>query len=172
MTEKNIKIFNDNITLLNLDLTSFWNKTDDLINSKVYSFLNEKMKCIDDVIKDENNILKKGDNNDILFEKNKKFIEEIKQEKIKYESNNNKEKLESIQNKNNSLEERIKNLLEEQKASKELIDLKNKELEKANKKIKNMEDKIYDISEFIKTKCKNEIFIKKIVKICNLDNLK
>ena len=172
MTEKNIKIFNDNITSLNLDLTNFWNKTDDLINSKVYSFLNEKMKCIDDVIKDENNILKKGDNNDILFEKNKKFIEEIKQEKIKYESNNNKEKLESIQNKNNSLEERIKNLLEEQKASKELIDLKNKELEKANKKIKNMEDKIYDISEFIKTKCKNEIFIKKIVKICNLDNLK
>ena len=172
MTEKNIKIFNDNITSLNLDLSSFWNKTDDLINSKVYSFLNEKMKCIDDVIKDENNILKKGDNNDILFEKNKKFIEEIKQEKIKYESNNNKEKLESIQNKNNSLEERIKNLLEEQKASKELIDLKNKELEKANKKIKNMEDKIYDISEFIKTKCKNEIFIKKIVKICNLDNLK
>ena len=172
MTEKNIKIFNDNITSLNLDLTSFWNKTDDLVNSKVYSFLNEKMKCIDDVIKDENNILKKGDNNDILFEKNKKLIEEIKQEKIKYESNNNKEKLESIQNKNNSLEERIKNLLEEQKASKELIDLKNKELEKANKKIKNMEDKIYDISEFIKTKCKNEIFIKKIVKICNLDNLK
>ena len=172
MTEKNIKIFNDNITSLNLDLASFWNKTDDLINSKVYSFLNEKMKCIDDVIKDENNILKKVDNNDILFEKNKKFIEEIKQEKIKYESNNNKEKLESIQNKNNSLEERIKNLLEEQKASKELIDLKNKELEKANKKIKNMEDKIYDISEFIKTKCKNEIFIKKIVKICNLDNLK
>ena len=172
MTEKNIKIFNDNITSLNLDLASFWNKTDDLINSKVYSFLNEKMKCIDDVIKDENNILKIGDNNDILFEKNKKFIEEIKQEKIKYESNNNKEKLESIQNKNNSLEERIKNLLEEQKASKELIDLKNKELEKANKKIKNMEDKIYDISEFIKTKCKNEIFIKKIVKICNLDNLK
>ena len=172
MTEKNIKIFNDNITSLNLDLTSFWNKTDDLINSKVYSFLNEKMKCIDDVIKDENNILKIGDNNDILFEKNKKLIEEIKQEKIKYESNNNKEKLESIQNKNNSLEERIKNLLEEQKASKELIDLKNKELEKAKKKIKNMEDKIYDISEFIKTKCKNEIFIKKIVKICNLDNLK
>ena len=172
MTEKNIKIFNDNITSLNLDLTSFWNKTDDLINSKVYSFLKEKMKCIDEVIKDENNILKKGDNNDILFEKNKKLIEEIKQEKIKYESNNNKEKLESIQNKNNSLEERIKNLLEEQKASKELIDLKNKELEKANKKIKNMEDKIYDISEFIKTKCKNEIFIKKIVKICNLDNLK
>ena len=172
MTEKNIKIFNDNITSLNLDLTSFWNKTDDLVNSKVYSFLNGKMKCIDDVIKDENNILKKGDNNDVLFEKNKKLIEEIKQEKIKYESNNNKEKLESIQNKNNSLEERIKNLLEEQKASKELIDLKNKELEKANKKIKNMEDKIYDISEFIKTKCKNEIFIKKIVKICNLDNLK
>jgi len=172
MTAKNIKIFNDNITSLNLDLTSFSNKTDDLINSKVYSFLNERMKYIDNVVKDENNILKIGDNNDILFEKNKKFIEEIKQEKIKYESNNNKEKLESIQNKNNSLEERIKNLLEEQKASKELIDLKNKELEKANKKIKNMEDKIYDISEFIKTKCKNEIFIKKIVKICNLDNLK
>ena len=172
VTEKNIKIFNDNITSLNLDLTSFWNKTDDLINSKLHSFLNERMKYIDDVIKDENNILRKVDNNDILFEKNKKLIEEIKQEKIKYESNNNKEKLESIQNKNNSLEERIKNLLEEQKASKELIDLKNKELEKANKKIKNMEDKIYDISEFIKTKCKNEIFIKKIVKICNLDNLK
>ena len=73
MTEKNIKIFNDNITSLNLDLTSFWNKTDDLINSKVYSFLNEKMKYIDDVIKDENNVLKKGDNNDILFEKNKKY---------------------------------------------------------------------------------------------------
>ena len=169
MTEKNIKIFNDNITSLNLDLTSFWNKTDDLINSKVYSFLNEKMKYIDDVVKDENNILKKGDNNDILFEKNKKFIEEIKQEIIKYESNNNKEKLESIQNKNNSLEERIKNLLEEKKVNNELMDEKNNQLKKANLKIKSMQDKIYDINEFITKKVKNETFVRKINSLCNLE---
>ena len=35
-----------------------------------------------------------------------------------------------------------------------------------------MEDKIFDIFEFIKTKCKNEAFIKKISTVCNIDNIK
>ena len=171
-TEKNIKSFIDNIPSLNLNLTDLENKINNEINNNVVSFLNEKMKSFDDLIKDENNIIKIDDNNECFFEQNKKLIEEIKEEKIKNQSQNNNKKFEEIKDKNNILEEKIKNLLEEKKVNSELINLKNKELEKANTKIKNMEDKIFDINEFIKTKSKNESFIKKINSICNLDNIK
>ena len=171
-TEKNIKSFIDNIPSLNLNLTNLENKIYNEINNNVVSFLNEKMKSFEDLIKEENNIIKIDDNKESFFEQNKKLIEEIKQEKIKNQSQNNNKKFEEIKDKNNILEEKIKNLLEEKKVNSELIDLKNKELEKANTKIKNMEDKIFDINEFIKTKSKNESFIKKINSICNLDNIK
>jgi hypothetical protein len=104
--------------------------------------------------------------------KEKKLIEELKEEKKKNELKNNLNKTENEKNKMEILEERIKNLLEEKKDNNELMELKNKEIEKAKTKIKNMEDKIYDINEFIKNKCKNEAFIKKIHSICNLDNFK
>ena len=171
-TEKNIKSFIDNIPSLNLNLTNLENKINNEINNNVVSFLNDKMKSFDDLIKEENNIIKIDDNKESFFEQNKKFIEEIKEEKIKNQTQNNNKKFEEIKDKNNILEEKIKNLLEEKKVNSELIDLKNKELEKASTKIKNMEDKIFDINEFIKTKSKNESFIKKINSICNLDNIK
>ena len=63
-------------------------------------------------------------------------------------------------NKNNILEERIQSLIEEKKSSNELIDLKSKELKKAYLKIKNMEDKLYDISIYMKKKYKNIALLK------------
>ena len=173
ISEKNIKILKDDISPMNLDLTNFGNKIDDLVNSKVLSFLDDKMKYLDNIIKEENNIIKKNENKDTFLEEKKKLIEEIKQEKMKNElKNNNYDKLEEMVNKNNILEERIQSLIEEKKSSNELIDLKSKELKKAYLKIKNMEDKLYDISEFIKNKCKNEAFIKKIISLCNIENFK
>ena len=173
ISEKNIKILKDDISPMNLDLTNFGSKIDDLVNSKVLSFLDDKMKYLDNIIKEENNIIKKNENNDTFLEEKKKLIEEIKQEKMKNElKNNNYDKLEEMVNKNNILEERIQSLIEEKKSSNELIDLKSKELKKAYLKIKNMEDRLYDISEFIKNKCKNEAFIKKISTVCNIDNIK
>ena len=173
ISEKNIKILKDDISPMNLDLTNFGSKIDDLVNSKVLSFLDDKMKYLDNIIKEENNIIKKNENNDTFLEEKKKLIEEIKQEKMKNElKNNNYDKLEEKVNKNNILEERIQSLIEEKKSSNELIDLKSKELKKAYLKIKNMEDKLYDISEFIKNKCKNEAFIKKIISLCNIENFK
>ena len=173
ISEKNIKILKDDISPMNLDLTNFGSKIDDLVNSKVLSFLDDKMKYLDNIIKEENNIIKKNENNDTFLEEKKKLIEEIKQEKMKNElKNNNYDKLEEMVNKNNILEERIQSLIEEKKSSNELIDLKSKELKKAYLKIKNMEDKLYDISEFIKNKCKNEAFIKKIISLCNIENFK
>ena len=172
-TEKNIKTLIDNISPLNLELTNFDQKINDSINNNVLSFLNEKMKSFDDILKEENNMIKINNNdNKTFFEQNKKLIEELTEEKSKNEIKNNLNKTENIKNKNEILEERIKNLLEEKKVNNELIELKNKELEKANTKIKNMEDKIFDIFEFIKTKCKNEAFIKKISTVCNIDNIK
>ena len=172
-TEKNIKTLIDNISPLNLELTNFDQKINDSINNNVLSFLNEKMKSLDDILKEENNMIKINNNdNKTFFEQNKKLIEELTEEKSKNEIKNNLNKTENIKNKNEILEERIKNLLEEKKVNNELIELKNKELEKANTKIKNMEDKIFDIFEFIKTKCKNEAFIKKISTVCNIDNIK
>ena len=173
ISEKNIKILKDDISPMNLDLTNFGSKIDDLVNSKVLSFLDDKMKYLDNIIKEENNIIKKNENKDTFLEEKKKLIEEIKQEKMKNElKNNNYDKLEEKVNKNNILEERIQSLIEEKKSSNELIDLKSKELKKAYLKIKNMEDKLYDISEFIKNKCKNEAFIKKIISLCNIENFK
>ena len=173
ISEKNIKILKDDISPMNLDLTNFGSKIDDLVNSKVLSFLDDKMKYLDNIIKEENNIIKKNENNDTFLEEKKKLIEEIKQEKMKNElKNNNYDKLKEMVNKNNILEERIQSLIEEKKSSNELIDLKSKELKKAYLKIKNMEDKLYDISEFIKNKCKNEAFIKKIISLCNIENFK
>ena len=131
------------------------------------------MKYFDVLLKDENNMNIINDNdNKTFFEQNKKLIEDLTEEKSKNEIKNNLNKTENVKNKNEILEERIKNLLEEKKVNNELMELKNKELEKANTKIKNMEDKIYDIFEFIKTKCKNETFIKKISTVCNIDNIK
>ena len=173
ISEKKIKILKDDISPMNLDLTNFGNKIDDLVNSKVLSFLDDKMKYLDNIIKEENNIIKKNENKDTFLEEKKKLIEEIKQEKMKNElKNNNYDKLKEIVNKKNILEERIQSLIEEKKSSNELIDLKSKELKKAYLKIKNMEDKLYDISEFIKNKCKNEAFIKKIISLCNIENFK
>ena len=173
ISEKNIKILKDDISPMNLDLTNFGSKIDDLVNSKVLSFLDDKMKYLDNIIKEENNIIKKNENNDTFLEEKKKLIEEIKQEKMKNElKNNNYDKLKEMVNKNNILEERIQSLIEEKKSSNELIDLKSKELKKAYLKIKNMEDRLYDISEFIKNKCKNEAFIKKIISLCNIENFK
>ena len=173
ISEKNIKILKDDISPMNLDLTNVGSKIDEVVNSKVLSFLDDKMKYLDNIIKEENNIIKKNENNDTFLEEKKKLIEEIKQEKMKNElKNNNYDKLEEKVNKNNILEERIQSLIEEKKSSNELIDLKSKELKKAYLKIKNMEDKLYDISEFIKNKCKNEAFIKKIISLCNIENFK
>ena len=172
IADKNIKAFKENISPFNLTLTNFDNKINNLINDNVLTFLNDKMKKFDEIIKEENNLIKIDDNEDTFFEKNKKLLEEIKEEKYKNEYQNNVNKLKDINDKNSILEEKIKSLLEEKTVNKELIDEKNKQLEQANLKIKNMEDKIYDINEFIKTKCKNESFVKKISTICNLDNFK
>ena len=169
ITEKNIKEFKDNISPMNLSLTNFENKINDLINDKVLTFINEKNKNFEKLMNDENNLIKYDDNTNTFFEKNKKILEEIKEERTKSESLNNANKLKDLEDKNNILEERIKNLLEEKKVNNELMDEKNNQLKKANLKIKNMQDKIYDINEFITKKCKNESFIRKINSLCSLE---
>jgi len=169
ITEKNIKEFKDNISPMNLSLTNFENKINDLINNKVLTFINEKNKNFEKLMSDENNLIKIDDNTNTFFEKNKKILEEIKEERTKNESLNNANKLKDLEDKNNILEERIKNLLEEKKVNNELMDEKNNQLKKANLKIKNMQDKIYDINEFITKKCKNESFIRKINSLCSLE---
>ena len=169
ITEKNIKEFKDNISPMNLSLTNFENKINDLINDKVLTFINEKNKNFEKLMNDENNLIKIDDNTNTFFEKNKKILEEIKEERTKSESLNNANKLKDLEDKNNILEERIKNLLEEKKVNNELMDEKNNQLKKANLKIKNMQDKIYDINEFITKKCKNESFIRKINSLCSLE---
>ena len=170
ITEKNLKELKDNISPLNLDLNNFENKIDDLINNKVLTFLNDKMKNIDDLIKEEN--IPKIDDNSSFLEKNEKLIEELKEEKSKNIMNKDFKEFEELKNKNSILQERIQTLLEEKKINNQLMEEKNKELEKANIKVKNMKDKIFDINEYIKTKCNNKIFINKITTICNLDNIK
>ena len=170
ITEKNLKELKDNISPLNLDLNNFENKIDDLINNKVLTFLKDKMKNIDDLIKEEN--IPKIDDNSSFLEKNEKLIEELKEEKSKNIMNKDFKEFEELKNKNSILQERIQTLLEEKKINNQLMEEKNKELEKANIKVKNMKDKIFDINEYIKTKCNNKIFINKITTICNLDNIK
>ena len=169
ITEKNIKEFKDNISPMNLTLTNFENKINDLINDKVLTFINEKNKNFEKLINDENNLIKIENNTNPFFEKNKKLLEEIKEERGKIESLNNANKLKDLEDKNSILEERIKNLLEEKKVNNELMDEKNNQLKKANLKIKSMQDKIYDINEFITKKVKNETFVRKINSLCNLE---
>ena len=169
ITEKNIKEFKDNISPMNLTLTNFENKINDLINDKVLTFINEKNKNFEKLINDENNLIKIENNTNSFFEKNKKLLEEIKEERGKIESLNNANKLKDLEDKNSILEERIKNLLEEKKVNNELMDEKNNQLKKANLKIKSMQDKIYDINEFITKKVKNETFVRKINSLCNLE---
>ena len=96
-------------------------------------------------------------------------MEEIKEERNKIESLNDTNKLKDLEDKNNILQEKVKNLLEEKRVNQELIDEKNMQMQKANLKIKSMQDKIYDINEFIKKKIKNESFVKKISTLCNID---
>ena len=48
ITEKNIKEFKDNISPMNLTLTNFENKINDLINDKVLTFINEKNKILEE----------------------------------------------------------------------------------------------------------------------------
>ena len=168
ITEQNMKKFNENISPMKLTLTNFENKINDLINDKVLNFLKEKDKNFDDLIKSEINLIKIEDTNN-FFEKNKKILEEIKEEKSKIENLNDVNKLKDLEDKNKILQEKINNLLEEKKANDELIDEKNMQMQKANAKIKLMQDKLYDVNEFIKKKCKNESFVKKISTICNVD---
>ena len=163
-----MKKFNENISPMKLTLTNFENKINDLINDKVLNFLKEKDKNFDDLIKSEINLIKIEDTNN-FFEKNKKILEEIKEEKSKIENLNDVNKLKDLEDKNKILQEKIKNLLEEKKVNEELIDEKNMQMQKANAKIKLMQDKLYDVNEFIKKKCKNESFVKKISTICNVD---
>ena len=163
-----MKKFNENISPMKLTLTNFENKMNDLINGKVFNFLKEKNKIFDDLIKDEINLIKIEDTNN-FFEKNKKILEEIKEERNKIESLNDTNKLKDLEDKKNILKEKVKNLLEEKRVNQELIDEKNMQMQKANAKIKLMQDKLYDVNEFIKKKCKNESFVKKISTICNVD---
>lgn len=125
------------------------------------------------MIAEEKNKININDDNESnkFFEENKKLLEEIKQEKYKNESQNNINKINNLNDKNSILEEKIKSLLEEKNIKEELIQQKNKQIEADNLKIKNMEDKLFDINQFIKTKCKNDSFVKKINSICNIENL-
>ena len=75
ITEKNIKEFKDNISPMNLTLTNFENKINDLINDKVLTFINEKNKNFEKLINDENNLIKIENNTNSFFEKNKKLLE-------------------------------------------------------------------------------------------------
>ena len=168
ITEENMKKFNENISPMKLTLTNFENKMNDLINGKVFNYLKEKNKIFDDLIKEEIKVIKIEDNNN-FFEKNKKILEEVKEERNKIESLNDINKLKDLEDKNNILQEKVKNLLEEKRVNQELIDEKNMQMQKANLKIKSMQDKIYDINEFIKKKIKNESFVKKISTLCNID---
>ena len=168
INEQNLKKLNDNISPINLSFSNLEKKIDGLINDKVLSIINSKMKTFDEIIIDKND---KNINKDNFFEENKKIIEELNETKKQLSINNN-DKLNELKNKNNILEERIKNLLEEKKEYNELNEVKKKELEKANKIIKNLNDKIYDISAYVNSNCKNESFKKKLCTICQLDDFK
>lgn len=169
MTEQNMKKLNEYISPINLNFENLEKKVEALINDKVLSLVDNKIKAFDDLLNEKND----KNNNDIHFEENKKLIEELKESKNKITvSNNNDNKFDHLKNKNNILEERIKNLMEEKKVSDELNESKNKELEKAKTTIKNLNDKIYDINSYINSNCKNESFKKKLCSICQLDDFK
>ena len=171
ITEKNIKSLNDNISPIKSSFINLEKNIDDIINNKVLSFINDKIKTFDDMIKEKKDTTL-NTNNNLLFEENKKLIEELNEQKSIIKSNNDKDKFDDLKNKNNILEERIKNLLEEKKVNNELYETKNKELEKTKRKIKDLNNKIYDISSYINSNCKNESFKKNICTICQLDDFK
>jgi serine/threonine protein kinase len=169
MTEQNMKKLNEYISPINLNFINLEKKVEDLINDKVLSLVDSKIKTFDDLLNEKND----KNNSDIYFEENKKLIEELKESKNKISvNNNNDDKFNDLKNKNNILEERIKTLMEEKKVSDELNESKNKELEKAKTTIKNLNDKIYDINSYINSNCKNESFKKKLCTICQLDDFK
>jgi chromosome segregation ATPase len=169
MTEQNMKKLNDYISPINLNFVNLEKKVEALINDKVLSLVDNKIKAFDDLLNEKRD----NNNNDIYFEENQKLIEELKESKNKITVNNNSDnKYDDLKNKNNILEERIKNLMEEKKLSEELNESKNKELEKAKRTIKNLNDKIYDINSYINSNCKNESFKKKLCTICQLDDFK
>ena len=164
ISEKNIQKLNDIISPIRPNFINLEKNIDNLINNQILSFVHNKINTFDSMIKEKKDKFLDFNKGNLLFEENKKLIEELKEQKIVIIKNDNKDRYNDLKNENKILEERIKNLLEEQKASNELIDLKSKELKKAYLKIKNMEDKLYDISEFIKNKCKNEAFIRNLPK--------
>ena len=170
ISENNIKQLNDGISPIKLSFINLEKNVDELINNKVLSFINNKVKTLDDMMKEKND--KNVNNNNLLFEENKKLIEELNEQKSKIISNNDKNKFDDLKNKNIVLEERIKNLLEEKKVNHELYETKNKELEKTKTKIKDLNDKIYDINAYINSNCKSEAFKKKLCTICQLDDFK
>ena len=113
ISENNIKNLNDGISNIKLSFINLEKNIDELINNKVLSFINNKVKTLDDLMKEKND--KNINNNNLLFEENKKLIEELNEQKSKIISNNDKNKFDDLKNKNIVLEERIKNLLEEKK---------------------------------------------------------
>ena len=170
ISENNIKKLNDGISPIKLSFINLEKNVDELINNKILSFINNKVKTLDDMMKEKND--KNVNNYHLLFEENKKLIEELNEQKSKIISNNDKNKFDDLKNKNIVLEERIKNLLEEKKVNHELYETKNKELEKTKTKIKDLNDKIYDINAYINSNCKSEAFKKKLCTICQLDDFK
>ena len=167
MNEKNIKKLSENISSINVNFNNIEKNFDDLINNKVISFIKSKTKNFDELLNEKNNDLK-DINNNMYFEENKKLIGELNEQKSKIVINNN-EKFDNLKNKNNILEERIKNLMEEKKVIEELNESKNKELEKSKRKIKNLNDKIYDINAYINLNCSDENFKKKLCNTCQLE---
>ena len=145
LNEKNLKQLNDNISPINNNFRDLEKKIDDLISNKVFNFINNKINSFNEMLKEKNDIII---NTNEFFEENKKLIEELNKQKSQMVINNN-ENLEDLKNKNNILEERIKNLIEEKNAINELNEAYNKDLEKAKKETKNLNDKIYDINSYI-----------------------
>ena len=168
LNEKNLKQLNDNISPINNNFRDLEKKIDDLISNKVFNFINNKINSFNEMLKEKNDIII---NTNEFFEENKKLIEELNKQKSQMVINNN-ENLEDLKNKNNILEERIKNLIEEKNAINELNEAYNKDLEKAKKETKNLNDKIYDINSYINLNCNNESFKKKLCTICQLENFK
>ena len=168
LNEKNLKQLNDNISPINNNFRDLEKKIDDLISNKVFNFINNKINSFNEMLKEKNDIII---NTNEFFEENKKLIEELNKQKSQMVINNN-ENLEDLKIKNNILEERIKNLIEEKNAINELNEAYNKDLEKAKKETKNLNDKIYDINSYINLNCNNESFKKKLCTICQLENFK
>ena len=168
LNEKNLKQLNDNISPINNNFRNLEKKIDDLISNKVFNFINNKINSFNEMLKEKNDIII---NTNEFFEENKKLIEELNKQKSQMVINNN-ENLEDLKIKNNILEERIKNLIEEKNAINELNETYNKDLEKAKKETKNLNDKIYDINSYINLNCNNESFKKKLCTICQLENFK